>query len=36
LENILTAFFQPNGGPQHSKWYQQFFPYMFSRKDDEK
>lgn len=36
LENILTAFFQPNGGPQHSKWYQQFFPYLFSRKDVDK
>lgn len=36
LENILTAFFQPNGGTQQSKWYQQYFPYLFSRKDDEK
>ena len=36
LENILTAFFRPNGGPQHSKWYQQLFPYLFQRKDDER
>jgi diadenylate cyclase len=36
LENILTAFFQPNGGSQRSKWYQQYFPYLFSRKDDNK
>jgi diadenylate cyclase len=36
LENILTAFFQPNGGAQQSKWYQQYFPYLFSRKDDDR
>ncbi len=36
LENILTAFFQPNGGTQRSKWYQQFFPYLFSRKDEDR
>jgi diadenylate cyclase len=36
LENILIAFFQPNGGPQQRKWYQQFFPYLFSRKDEDK
>ena len=36
LENILIAFFQPNGGPQRSRWYQQLFPYLFPRKDDER
>lgn len=36
LENILTAFFQPNGGSQGSKWYQQLFPYLFDRKDVDK
>jgi len=35
LENILTAFFRPNGGPQQSKWYQKLFPYLFPRKDAE-
>lgn len=34
LENILTAFFHPNGGPDQRKWYQQFFPYLFRRKDE--
>jgi diadenylate cyclase len=33
LENILTAFFRPNGGSQAGKWYQQMFPYLFKRKD---
>lgn len=33
LENILTTFFQPNGGLQQSKWYKQFFPNLFTRKD---
>ena len=36
LENILTAFFQPNGGPRPNKWYRQLFPNMFRRKDDER
>jgi len=35
LENILTAFFRPNGGSQKNKWYQKLFPYLFQRKDDE-
>lgn len=36
LENILTAFFQPNGGSEHSKWYRQLFPYRAERKDVER
>lgn len=36
LENILTAFFHPNGGPEQRKWYQQFFPYLFRRKDEDR
>jgi diadenylate cyclase len=36
LENILVAFFRPNGGPEQGKWYQQFFPYLFRRKDDDR
>jgi len=36
LENILTAFFQPNGGPRPNKWYRQLFPSLFRRKDDER
>jgi len=36
LENILTAFFQPNGNLQNSKWYQQLFPYLVPRKEDER
>jgi diadenylate cyclase len=36
LENILTAFFQPNGGSQHGKWYQLLFPNRAQRKDDDK
>ena len=36
LENILTAFFQTNGGPRPTKWYRQLFPNMFRRKDDER
>lgn len=35
LENILTAFFQPNGGPQENKWYRQLFPFMFRRRDED-
>jgi diadenylate cyclase len=35
LENILTAFFRPNGGSQAGKWYQQMFSYLFKRKDGE-
>ncbi len=33
LENILTAFFQPNGVSQSSAWYEQIFPFLFKRKD---
>ena len=33
LENILIAFFRPNGGPGERKWYRQVFPNLFSRKD---
>jgi diadenylate cyclase len=36
LENILTAFFQPDGNPQNSKWYQQLFPYLVQRKEEER
>jgi diadenylate cyclase len=36
LENILTAFFRPNGDVQQRKWFQQLFPYLFPRKDDER
>lgn len=36
LENILTAFFHPNGDVQRQKWFQQLFPYLFPRKDDER
>jgi diadenylate cyclase len=36
LENILTAFFQPNGGVQQGKWYQQLFPFLSQRKDEER
>jgi diadenylate cyclase len=36
LENILTAFFQPNGGSENSKWYRQLFPYRAQRKDDDR
>jgi diadenylate cyclase len=35
LENILTAFFQPNGNLQNNKWYRQLFPYL-QRKEDER
>jgi len=36
LENILTAFFQSNGGAQQSHWYRQFLPNFFQRKDDDR
>lgn len=36
LENILTAFFQPDGNPQNSKWYQHLFPYLVRRKEEER
>ncbi|MFZ5820137.1 MAG: diadenylate cyclase CdaA [Chloroflexota bacterium] len=36
LENILAAFFRPNGDVQQRKWFQQLFPYLFPRKDDER
>jgi len=36
LENILTAFFHPNGGPQRNKWYQKLFPFLSTSKDDER
>ena len=35
LENILTAFFRPNGGSQQVKWYQQLFPNLLPRKDED-
>jgi len=35
LENVLIAFFQPNGGLQQSRWYKQFFSNMFTRKEGE-
>lgn len=35
LENILTAFFRPNGGLEKRKWYQQLFPYFSRRKDED-
>jgi len=34
LENILTTFMRPNGGPSRSKWYQKLFPYIFTGKDE--
>jgi hypothetical protein len=36
LENILTAFFQSNGSPERSRWYQQLFPSFFRSKDGER
>ena len=36
LENILTAFFQPNGNAQQSKWFRQLFPYLVQRKDEDR
>lgn len=36
LENILAAFFRPNSDVQQRKWFQQLFPYLFPRKDDER
>ncbi|MBN1450313.1 MAG: diadenylate cyclase CdaA [Anaerolineales bacterium] len=36
LENILTAFFRPNGGAEQIKWYQQLFPYLFRRRDEDR
>lgn len=33
LENILTAFFQSNGGSDQSRWYRQLFPYRAGRKE---
>jgi diadenylate cyclase len=35
LENILTAFLRPNGGPQDMKWYQHLFPFIVTRKDND-
>ncbi len=35
LENILIAFFRTNGGLGTTKWYHQFLPFLFTRKDDE-
>ena len=34
LENILIAFFRPNGGTGEKKWYRQIFPFLFPRKDE--
>ncbi|MFL7871313.1 MAG: diadenylate cyclase CdaA [Anaerolineales bacterium] len=36
LENILTAFFRPNGRSEKKKWYQQILPYSSRRKDEER
>ena len=36
LENILTAFFRPSGGPQQRKWYQRLLPFLSNSKDDER
>jgi diadenylate cyclase len=36
LENILTAFFRPNSGSERKKWYQQIFPYLSRRKDEDR
>jgi len=36
LENILTTFMRPNGGPTRNKWYQKLFPYVFTGKDDKR
>lgn len=36
LENILTAFFRPNGGPERRKWYQQIFPNLSRRKAEDR
>ena len=36
LENILIAFFRPNSGSSEKKWYRQFFPFLFPRKDETK
>lgn len=34
LENILLAFFRPNGGARNPTWYERFFPGLFPRKED--
>ena len=34
LENILIAFFRPNGGSSKSNMISRFFPYLFPRKDE--
>lgn len=36
LENILTTFFQRNGGPQQNKWIQQLFPWLDQGKEEER
>lgn len=36
LENILSAFFQRNGGSQTNRWLQQLFPYRPPRKDEDR
>lgn len=36
LENILTTFFQHNGGPHPNRWLQQLFPWLDQGKDDER
>lgn len=36
LENILTAFLQPDGNPRNSKWYHHLFPYLVQRKEEER
>lgn len=34
LENILTAFFRPNGGFRSRNWFEQMFPYLFKHEED--
>jgi diadenylate cyclase len=34
LENILVAFFRPNGGTSRNNIITRFFPYLFPRKED--
>jgi diadenylate cyclase len=34
LENILIAFFRPNGGTSRSNVFTRFFPYIFPRKEE--
>jgi len=36
LENILSTFMQPNGGPRQSRWYQRIFPHLSTNKVDKR